>query len=225
MINQESETKDIIITYDTLFEILRNEKTKEDIQKLHKTFFHDVINYLNEKQNNINEKKDQQGLFELDEKEKTLYQIGNIKKILRDIYERREKKIISMALNKSRFSSNIIDTSTLLEEEKLFYEMMISLLDSQRENILNRLLRGEQFEKPKLEPTSNKEDFQSADELPKEETEESTKLIRFLTAVPKFMGEDMLEYGPYEEEDVSKLSIEIADVLIKKERAEEIKEE
>ncbi len=225
MINQESETKDIIITYDTLFEILRNEKTKEDIQKLHKTFFYDVINYLNEKQNNINEKKDQQGLFELDEKEKTLYQIGNIKKILRDIYERREKKIISMALNKSRFSSNIIDTSTLLEEEKLFYEMMISLLDSQRENILNRLLRGEQFEKPKLEPTSNKEDFQSADELPKEETEESTKLIRFLTAVPKFMGEDMLEYGPYEEEDVSKLSIEIADVLIKKERAEEIKEE
>ncbi len=225
MVDQESETKDIIITYDTLFEILRNEKTKEDIQKLHKTFFHDVINYLNEKQNNINEKKDQQGLFELDEKEKTLHQIGNIKKILRDIYERREKKIISMALNKSRFSSNIIDASSLLEEEKLFYEMMISLLDSQRENILNRLLRGEQLEKQKLEPISNKEDFQSADELSKEETEESTKLIRFLTAVPKFMGEDMREYGSYEEEDVSKLPLEIADVLIKKERAEEIKEE
>ncbi len=34
----------------------------------------------------------------------------------------------------------------------------------------------------------------------------------------------MLEYGPYEEEDVSKLPTEIADVLIKKERAEEIKE-
>ena len=39
-----------------------------------------------------------------------------------------------------------------------------------------------------------------------------------------FMGTDMREYGPYEEEDISKLPIEIADVLISKERAEEIRE-
>lgn len=216
--SQETETKEIIVTYDTLFEILRNEKTKEDLQKLHDTFFYDVTNYLNEKQNIINDNKDQKGLFESDEKEKTLHQIGNIKRILTDIYERREKKIINMSVNKSRYSSNIIDTSALLDEEKLFYEMLISLLDSQRNNILDKLLRGQHLEKQ--EQTETKEEFKSADELPKE----STKLVRFLTAVPQFMGEDMLEYGPYEEEDVSKLPIEIADVLIKKERAEEIKE-
>jgi hypothetical protein len=38
------------------------------------------------------------------------------------------------------------------------------------------------------------------------------------------MGIDMLEYGPYDEEDVSKLPGEIADLLIEKERAEEIRE-
>ncbi|TKJ16961.1 hypothetical protein CEE44_00290 [Candidatus Woesearchaeota archaeon B3_Woes] len=217
--SQEIESKDIIVTYDTLFEILRNEKTKEDLQKLHDTFFHDATNYLNEKQNILNDNKDQKGLFESDEKEKTLHQIGNIKKILTDIYERREKKIINMAVNKSRYSSNIIDNSALLDEEKLFYEMIISLLDSQRDKILDKLLKGQHFTKP--EQTETKEEFKPADEIPKEE---STKLVRFLTAVPQFMGEDMLEYGPYEEEDVSKLPIEIADVLIKKERAEEIKE-
>lgn len=222
--SQETETKDIIVTYDTLFEILRNEKTKEDLQKLHDTFFQDVTNYLNGKQNILNDNKDQKGLFESDEKEKILHQIGNIKRILTDIYERREKKIIYMAVNKSRYSSNIIDTSALLDEEKLFYEMIISLLNSQRDNILKKLLKGEQLGKQEQIPqTEIKEEFKPADELPKEETEDA-KLVRFLTAVPQFMGEDMLEYGPYDEEDVSKLPLEIADVLIKKERAEEIKE-
>ena len=185
--SQETETKDIIVTYDTLFEILRNEKTKEDLQKLHDTFFHDVTNYLNEKQNILNDNKDQKGLFESDEKEKILHQIGNIKRILTDIYERREKKIINMSVNKSRYSSNIIDTSALLDEEKLFYEMLISLLNSQRNNILDKLLKGQHLEK--TEQTETKEEFKPANELPKEEPkqEESTKLVRFLTAVPQLM--------------------------------------
>ncbi len=230
MTEQETEAKDIVITYDTLFEILRNEKTKDDLQKLHDTFFNDVVNYLGEKKNSVTKEKEQQGLFELDEKEKKLHQIANIKKILKDIYERREKKIISMALNKSRFSSNIIDTSALLDEERLFYEMIVSLLDSKRNNILSKLLNGELPEKLKVEIKENNEDNQidetnqeSADEI-KKEADESAKLVRFLTAVPQFMGEDMREYGPYDEEDVSKLPSEIADVLINKERAEEIKE-
>ena len=251
MEDQETETQDIVVTYDTLFEILRNEKTKEDLQKLHGTFFHDVVGYLNEKQEDISENKDQKGLFDNEEREKRLHQIGNIKKILKDIYERREKKIISMAVNKSRFSSNIIDTSSLLEEEKLFYDLMISLLDSQRDKILQKLLNGEKpelsqasevkesseqktsEEQPKVEQETEAK-FEPASEVKKEETQtseeakpegaEKTKLIRFLISVPQFMGEDMLEYGPYEEEDVAKVPEGIASLLIEKERAEEIKE-
>ena len=244
---EEQESQEIVVTYDTLFEILRNEKTKEDLQKLHGTFFHDVVGYLNEKQEDISENKDQKGLFDNEEREKRLHQIGNIKKILKDIYERREKKIISMAVNKSRFSSNIIDTSSLLEEEKLFYELMISLLDSQRDKILQKLLNGEKpelfqvseetsevkqetsEEQPKVEEGSETSEakFEPASEVKPEELQDlaKTKLIRFLIAVPQFMGEDMLEYGPYEEEDVAKVPEGIASLLIEKERAEEIKEE
>lgn len=227
MTEQETETKDIIVTYETLFEILRNEKMKEDLQKLHDTFFQDVVNYLNEKQSSISEKKEQQSLFGSDEKEKLLHQIGNIKRILRDIYERREKKIISMALNKSRFSTNIIDTSALLNEEKMFYELVVSLLDNQRGRILNMMLNGKIPEEKKIEisdsPASGS--FESADKLAeKPQIQVNAKLIRFLSAVPQFMGNDMREYGPYEEEDIAKLPNEIADVLIGKERAEEIRE-
>jgi DNA replication initiation complex subunit (GINS family) len=269
MTEEESEQQEIVITYDTLFDILRNEKTKEDLQKLHDTFFKDVVNYLKEKEETLSKENDQQSLFESDDKEKTIHQIGNIKKILKDIYERREKKIMSMALNKSRFSTDLIDTSALLSEEKLFYEMMISLLDSQRDQILRKLLKGELPAGVKQEIELDREsELAEQDEMLKEEFETAisdtgaqsgseqitknkesesggskseinqdskeqnqaeqnvpSKLLRFLAAVPKFLGEDMREYGPYDEEDVAKLPENIAKLLIEKERAEEMKED
>jgi DNA replication initiation complex subunit (GINS family) len=236
MSDQESQEKEVIITYDTLFEILRNEKTKEDLQKLSETFFQDVVSYLNEKQSTLSNDSNQQNLFEEDEKEKTVHQVSNIKKIIKEIYERREKKIINMALNKSRFISNMIDTSALLDQEKFFYELLVSLLNNKRDSILKKLINGKIPEKLNIELSNDQKEelFQKADELSKEvqdTTKEDTttnnsetKLIRFLTEVPQFMGEDMREYGPYEEEDVSKLPSNIAQLLIEKERAEEIKE-
>lgn len=253
MTEQETENHDIVVTYDTLFEILRNEKTKDDLQKLNKTFFKDVVTYLNDKQASLNNESNQENLFEADETENKLHQITNIKKILRDIYERREKKILDIALNKSRFTSNIIDTSSLLDEEKLLYDMIISLLDSQRDKILKSILNGKipsdlrlneqtqsENELPsdasndnlqdKTEKTLESNDtsktvFSNSDEISKEVSEMPTKLIRFLLPVPQFMGEDMREYGPYDEEDVTKLPLNIAELLIEKNRAEEIKEE
>ena len=41
--------------------------------------------------------------------------------------------------------------------------------------------------------------------------------------MPKFVGRDLEVYGPFEEEDIANLPGEIADILILKNRAEEIK--
>ena len=49
-----------------------------------------------------------------------------------------------------------------------------------------------------------------------------TKLVRFLHSVPKFVGKELEEYGPFEEEDVASLPAELADVLVRKGRAEEL---
>ena len=59
----------------------------------------------------------------------------------------------------------------------------------------------------------------------KKETPKETKLVRFLHAVPKFVGKELDEYGPFEEEDVASLPVEIANVLITKGRVEEISED
>ena len=53
--------------------------------------------------------------------------------------------------------------------------------------------------------------------------ERTSKLVRFLYSVPKFVGKELEEYGPFEEEDIANLPAEIAKVLLDKGRVEEIK--
>ena len=47
-------------------------------------------------------------------------------------------------------------------------------------------------------------------------------MIKFNHAVPKFVGEDLEVYGPFEENDMANLPSKIADVLVSKGRAEEM---
>ena len=46
------------------------------------------------------------------------------------------------------------------------------------------------------------------------------KTVRITKEMPKFVGEDMTSYGPFKEEDIANLPSEIADLLIKTQRAE-----
>ena len=43
------ETKEVNITYETLYELLKREKDMTDLQKLDSSFFNDFVDYLNEK--------------------------------------------------------------------------------------------------------------------------------------------------------------------------------
>ncbi|MEK6946259.1 MAG: hypothetical protein AABX32_01520, partial [Nanoarchaeota archaeon] len=143
-----------------------------------------------------------------------------IYKIVKELYERREKKIISLATDKSRTRSNLIDASGLLKEEKVFFDALTNMLDNYREAILFAVLNEKMPFMQSLEEKKPVEVFRSAIELKK-----PTKLVRFTSHVPKFVGPELEEYGPFEEEDIANLPAEIADVLINKAKAEEIKEE
>jgi len=133
----------IKITLETLYDILRNEKKREDLQKLESTFFEDVVNYLKEKNNFMEAKKNEKSLFASGERDKLDYEIRSIKRILKEIYEKREKKIIDITINRSRTGSEIIDTSSMLKEEKEFYTEILKILDHFRKGILQHLFIGE----------------------------------------------------------------------------------
>ena len=210
--------QEVVITYESLFELLKREKERTDLQKLEPAFFSDTINYIKDKKKIINAKSD--SVFAHDEKRKTERQLENIHKILKELYERREKKIISLALDKSRTKSNLIDTTALLKEEKVVFDALTSLLDTYREAILYSVMNEKLPFMQSIESDKPKEDFKSALEL-----KNPAKLVRFLHQVPKFVGPELEEYGPFKEEDIANLPSEIADVLLSKGKAEEIKEE
>lgn len=219
--------QEVVIAYETLFEILKRERERADLQKLEPTFFTDTINYIKEKKKIMEAKSDSP--IVLEEKKKTERQLENIYKIIKDIYERREKKIISMAFDKSRTRSILIDTTALLKEEKVVFEALTNLLDTYRGAILYNVL-NEQLPfmqpMPAVEASQAAHDFKSASELKRPiELKKTTRLVRFVHAIPKFVGPELEEYGPFGEEDIANLPKEIVDVLISKGNAEEIKEE
>lgn len=204
------EEKEVIVSYETLFELLRREKEREALQKLDKEFFMDLVDYLNGQK-----RKDLEQTPE--EERSTEKEIENIKRLIKDLYEKREKKLVNLALDKVRTGSELLDTSPLLDEEKKIFELILRALTIGRGKILANIIKGA------LPEEITDQEIKTA-KSPQKERIKDTKLLRFLHAVPKFLGKELEEYGPFEEEDVASLPIEIADVLITKGRAEEIDE-
>lgn len=194
--------EDINITIETLFELLRLEKGRDELQELSPNFQADVAAYIAEKEELL-KATDQQPANQ----ERVRTQLESIRRIVRELYEKREKKIMLMALNKSRTGSDIIDTSKVLDDENSLFEALLEVLDKHRNSLLKPMLEGsQQTHNPDPEPAP-------------EEPQKDTKLIRFTKPVPKFVGPQLEVYGPFEEEDMASLPAKIADLLIRKGRA------
>jgi DNA replication initiation complex subunit (GINS family) len=162
------------ITYETLYEILRSEKNKEELCELDEVFYANVLGYLKEKTRILDEASSKSDIFALGEKDNTQIHLENIRKIIREIYERREKKIINMALNKSRTNSDIIDTSNLLNPEKKFFATLTGLFDKFRMGILAQIIS---LQEPDLDIECSIElpDEPEPEFAPKEEVKEVEK--------------------------------------------------
>ena len=192
------ESKEVNITYETLFELLRREKSREELQQLDASFFKDVVDYLKEKHKLAEEQKHKEDLFAVEEREKSEIQLQNIKKILKELYERREQKIIEMSIDGSRTDSGVIDTSAMLMDEKRMYDELINTLNRFRRGILFNLLEANI---PNVEANLN-EFKEATPEEPEQPSKPETEKVKFLHAVPKFVGKELEEYGPCEEEDI-----------------------
>lgn len=221
---------EIKITLETLYDILRNEKMREELQLLNETFFVDVHSYLKEKQVLLDSKQGNFDLFVEGEKEKLEMELKSIRKMLKEIYERREKKMLDMAINKSRTQSDIIDTSSLLAEEKKFFAEAVAVLDSYRKGILYALWRGElplvmPMTKIELHTDSNtalKTEPAKESLVPavKEEETISRLTLKFLQPVPRFVAEDLNEYGPFEAGEAVEVPAKAAGILIERKQGE-----
>lgn len=243
MAEEQSEIK---ISYETLYELLRREKYRNEIQKLPENFFKDVIDFLEEKKKHL--RKHDVDLINITEQSKVKQQFDNVVKILTELYDRREKKIMMVALNKARTNS-LVDMSNLLPEEQQLLESLVLGLEQFRKGILHSVLQGNMpaLMKPQKEEESSRQDTvkdsqkqgdeestgkdangESAKDTRHQEEDNSpakrTKQVKFKQPVPKFVGEELEVYGPYEEEDVASLPSEIADLLLRKDKVVEVQE-
>lgn len=224
---KDASLKEVKVTYETLYELLRLEKQRDEIQPLDKSFLMDTLNYLREKQQILDEAEQKQDLFSTDEREKTQLQLVNIRKIIRELYERREKKIIEMALNKSRTKSNIIDTTPLLLHEQCLFNSIVAVLDSYRSNVLHNILN---LKEPTLQEQDNSlpvkpENHQATTQPQPPKNKAGIKLVKFTQPVDQFVGKELELYGPFQPEQQEQLPTEIADILISQGSAIEVTQE
>ncbi len=237
--SDEEETS--AITFETFRKFQRKEKKNEKLQELPKDFFKKCVDWINEKQEQFDERRESALLRELE----------NVKSIVSDIFERRRKKILILALHSVR-SSKV--SENLLPEEREFFESIVDNLKKLEENLLERVLKGKQpeevckeeaeetaeeeteetVEKEEAEETVEKEadepeedkgevtSRQIGNEEPKRlevETKDGYRLLRITEEVDRFVGTDGNEYGPLKKGDIATLPEDVSDLLIDKDIA------
>jgi DNA replication initiation complex subunit (GINS family) len=203
-----------MITFETLFEMLRKEKFNQEIQKIEKDFYEQAVKYLEEKSAIVASQKKADSIFST-ETMKTKLQLENAKKIIKEIYEKRENKITNLAVVSSRVNIKDIPRELLPLEKKLYQEIL-EILNEYRAGVLSNTLA-------KIKPSIKKKEQEPKEIKSQREEITKNKLVRFVKAVPQFVADDLHVYGPFEQEELSMLPEKTARLLVKRNRAEEIK--
>ncbi len=215
--------REIIVTYEALFELLMREKGREAIQPLEPGFFANLARYLKDKRVAL-ESLTKEGGLESSEVERNAKQLQNIYRLVRELYERRERKILNMALIKSRTGSEALDTAAMLKEELDLFERAASHLNEYRTNILHQVLAGEapNYSQREVTDVPASEAPEPTPEPAPEPTPVSETLARLklLDDVAEFVGKELETYGPFSQGQVVELPHEIAQILVAKGNAE-----
>jgi len=129
------------ITFEFIRKIQREEMVEPRLSKIPEDFYQKAKNYLEQKRNIAEKKKDKLASLE----------VKNVERLLEDIFNRRETKLFSHAIITVRTD---ISPQNLIEDEKEFFESAVDMLNTQRERVLNLL-----FKKTKLKQEFKKIKF------------------------------------------------------------------
>lgn len=222
-----------IITYSKIREYQREERTKPSLVKLPDNIVELIHIYLNEKKNVLEKNKDDSNLFSQDVYSRIEYELKNAIRSIANIFEIREKKIIDKAFQTAKNDVKIKDTTNMLYFEKRLFTQLVDLFNNYAKSCIMALLKNE---KPLFETVCETREEEKAAEnkdgeekvLKREEAisneEESDKLlVRITKEVPSFIWEDNQKMGPFQKEDVVFVPRKVGTLLVKQERAKEVR--
>jgi hypothetical protein len=185
------------MNYEDLRRFQRMEKNSSKLGELSQGFYDELAQLITEQKAKCKDGSSEESrVFE------------NIVKTSRDIFDRREQKIIMKAMRLAR--TNETDKDVLPSEEKIVFEALTDNLKKNRQNF-EILLVGNG--KP-----VNIEKFQNINDIPTIMNGQANEdlnivMVRILKKVPKFVSGDLKEYGPYEANAIAKLPRKEADLL------------
>lgn len=193
-----------MITYSEIRNLQRKEKESTSLQDLGQDFIGELAEYIQDKRKILSKNKEQGNPFSEEMESKARSEMENALRVIDMLFQLREKKIIYQAIMSAKKDVKIYNTSNMLDYEKSLFEQTLKLIKSHRKKISHEL--------------------SSQEKIKKEEKVSKTKMLRLTGDVNSFVWEGE-EYGPFKKEDAVNLSEELADLLIKRGKAEEIKNE
>ena len=199
--------------YEDVYEILRAEKYSTDLQPISLEQLQKIRRYLANKEEFL--VRQSESKFD-DAVEKIKIELDNAKRALKDLYDKRERKVISRAVFSARGGFKFKDTtSMLLSEEKLYFILLEMLRKSgeeffsfvNSEPILTGEATAELNSNPSEEPKTLKGNF---------------KRLKLIEAIPELMDTQLNRYGPFTAGAEIELPSELAELLLKQNKAAEI---
>lgn len=201
-----------------LYELLRAEKNSSKLQSISHNFYNECKAYFYEKMNSLHKKPDNK--FAQKDYLLTKVQMENVRKLLDDFHSKRIEKIISLAQDKAKVETIIVDNSVMLRHEKELFEKVYDLLVSHKGETLNQIF---DLSKPPELPVQEEKPGQIKQEGSVRETKtessevsEEVKTITFLQPVAKFFDAELNSYGPFDIGNTAELPSKIIKILLEK---------
>jgi len=183
--------------YEDLRALQRRERNTQKLAEFDTDFYEKLTDLIKNSKNKYQQSNDTCDFKNLD----------NTYKIAKDIFDRREQKIMLKALRDHKTSDT--DITHLLDVEKRLYNRLITGLKENKKYLDGVLVgQGEKIVAPKNEPMTPQD--------------LNMVLIRITNQVPKIMTKDLKEIGPFEPKELIKLPEEEAQLLLSKNLAERV---
>jgi DNA replication factor GINS len=161
-----------MLTYEIIRECVIKEKNSTKLVELPENFFQEIKTYLESKERISEGKED-------------LWELDNSKRMLQDLLDARESKLVKLALVFVRAG---VTPGSIMPEEKTFFDSMVQSIKSFEQ------ARTETLEGPK----------------------EKMKTVAMIEEVPKFVGVNMKNYGPFRKGDIARVPEDNSQLLVSK---------
>lgn len=194
------------MNYEDLRKFQRMERNAPHLAELDKKFYSELVELIKENRTNYEKSKSVEDLKILE----------NIFKISRDIFERREQKIVLKSLRAVKTGE--MEDERIIQMEKTLFDDLKKVLKQNRSDFESVMIGDSVASSAKetREVMANMEAVAgngSPEDL-------NTVLVRILKNIPKFVSSDMQEYGPFTVSEMKKLPKKEAELLSRKQFVE-----